>query len=55
MMISLVKKATWGGKSHKSGSTHDVDAKLASKLISRGYAEIHVEPKEDEDGSATDK
>ena len=55
MMISLLNKATWKGKSHKSGSTHDVDVKLASKLISRGYAEVYVEPKEDEDGAAADK
>ncbi len=55
MMISLLKKATWGGKSYKSGTSHDVAPSVASKLISRGYAEIYVEPKEDKDGAATDE
>ena len=55
MMISLLKKAAWGGKSYKSGTNHDVSPSVASKLISRGYAEIYVEPKEDKDGAASDK
>ncbi len=54
MKITLLKKASWGGKSYKSGSSHDVDDKVAGKLISRGYAEVYVEPKEVDDGSATE-
>jgi len=52
MQIKLIKKAQWGGKQHKSGGVHDVDAALADKLIARGYAEKHVV--EDADASAAD-
>lgn len=55
MQIKLTKKAQWGGQSHKSGSTHDVDAALAAKLIARGYAKEYVaEAVEDEDATAAD-
>lgn len=55
MQIKLTKKAQWGGQSHKSGSTHDVDAALAAKLIARGYAkEYVVEAVEDEDATAAE-
>ena len=53
MQIKLTKKAQWGGQSHKSGTTHDVDAALAAKLISRGYAEQYTpEAVESEDATA---
>jgi hypothetical protein len=54
MKITLLKKASWGGKSYKSGSNHDVDPSVANKLISRGYARVYVKSKEAKDGSATD-
>lgn len=55
MQIKLTKKAQWGGQSHKSGSTHDVDAALAAKLIARGYAKEYVaEAVEEEDATATE-
>ena len=54
MKITLLKKASWGGKSYKSGSNHDVDPSVANKLISRGYARVYVKSKEAIDGSATD-
>jgi len=52
MKITLLKKASWGGKSYKSGSSHDVDDKIAGKLISRGYAEVYTPSEEVEDGPA---
>lgn len=55
MKITLLKKAEWAGESHKAGSSHDVARAVADKLISRGYAEVYVEPKEVDDGSATDE
>ncbi len=55
MMITLIKKASWGGKSHKSGSSHDVDDRVADKLIFRGYAEVYTPPEEVEDGPASDE
>lgn len=56
MQIKLTKKAQWGGQSHKSGSTHDVDAALAAKLIARGYAKEHTgkDAVEDDDATATE-
>ena len=50
MQIKLKKKAQWGGVQHRSGSIHDVDADLADKLISRGYAEEYI-PSEDQDAA----
>lgn len=55
MKITLLKKATWAGKNHKAGSSHDVDRAVADKLISRGYADVYTETKEVEDGSAADE
>ena len=56
MKIKLTKKTQWDGVSHKSGSTHDVDAALAAKLIARGYAKEYVaeEAVEDEDATAAE-
>lgn len=57
MKIKLTKAASWGGDKHRSGSVHDLDGKIAVKLIARGYAKAHDkdEPVEvDEDGSATE-
>lgn len=53
MKIKLTKKAEWGGASHKSGSTHDVDAALAAKLIARGYAKEYIAEEAVEDDDAT--
>jgi hypothetical protein len=54
MKIKLIKDATWGGKRGKAGASHIVDAKVAQKLIDRGYAKPYVkEEKAEEDGAAT--
>jgi hypothetical protein len=54
MKITLLKDASWGGKNGKAGASHIVDAKVAQKLIDRGYAKPYVkEEKAEEDGAAT--
>lgn len=54
MRIKLIKKAQWGGQFHNSGTIHDVDATLATKLIARGYAQAHTgkDASENDDGAA---
>ena len=47
MRIKLNKRCTWGGKSHKSGTTHDVEERIAQKLIERGYAGAYDHAKDD--------
>lgn len=44
MKIKLIEPAAWAGSKHRKGSIHDVDLKIAEKLIARGYAEEHIEP-----------
>jgi hypothetical protein len=41
MLIKLLKKASWGGKSHKAGTVLDDCELTAQKLIKRDYAEEH--------------
>jgi hypothetical protein len=54
MKITLIKDASWGGKSGKAGASHTVDDRVAQKLIDRGYAKLYVkEEKAEEDGTAT--
>lgn len=43
MKIKLIEPASWAGSKHRKGSVHDVDDKIAEKLIARGYAEEHVD------------
>lgn len=45
MQIKLIAKAQWGGKSHRAGTIHDVDALIGQKLLDRGLADIY-EPEE---------
>ena len=53
MKITLIKDASWSGKNGKAGASHIVDAKVAQKLIDRGYAKPYVkEEKADKDGTA---
>lgn len=54
MKVTLTKAAQWDGKSHKSGTDHDVSDAVAKKLLSRGYAKKFVK-KAEKDGPATDK
>lgn len=57
MLIKLVEPASWAGKRQKKNSIHDVEDKIAQKLISRGYAQEHTEvaAKEvEEDAPATE-
>jgi len=49
MLIKLLKKASWGGKSHKAGTVHDVCEITAQKLIKRDYAEEHDPSKDVKD------
>ena len=41
MKIKLTKAASWNGEKYRSGTVHDVDDKIANKLIDRGYAKVH--------------
>lgn len=54
MRIKLLKGASWGGHKYKKGSVEDVDALIASKLISRGYAEEYDPSKEVKDADQSE-
>ena len=54
MQIKLLKKAQWGGVVRRSGTVHEVDAVIASKLLERGLAEVY-EPSEVTDAPAADE
>ena len=43
MLVKLTKKAQWGGDVHRAGSVHDVDDRIAEKLIDRGLATAKIE------------
>lgn len=51
MQIKLLKKAQWGGVTRRSGTVHEVDAAIGSKLLERGFAEVY-EPSEVTDAPA---
>jgi hypothetical protein len=55
MKIKLIKAATIHGIKSRANSVHEVIDHVALKLISRGYAEIYVEPEEAEDGDTSDE
>jgi len=57
MKIKLIEPASWAGKRQRKNSVHDVEDKIAKKLISRGYAEEYVETaveEVEEDAPATE-
>ena len=57
MKIKLIEPASWAGKRQRKSSVHDVEDKIAQKLISRGYAEEYVETaveEVEEDAPATE-
>lgn len=57
MKIKLTKSASWDGEKYRSGTVHDLDDKIANKLIGRGYAKLHSkdDPVEvEEDGLAAE-
>lgn len=47
MKIKLTKAASWNGDKYRSGTVHDLDDKIANKLIDRGYAKPHGEVDDD--------
>ena len=56
MKLTLTKDANFGGQKHKRGSDVNVSDIVAQKLLSRGYAELYVEPAEKEpDAPAADE
>lgn len=46
MKITLLKLARWGNITAKQGTTHEVEDRIAQKLIARGYAEEYDESAE---------
>jgi len=46
MLIKLTKKAQWDSEVRRAGTLHDVDPRIAEKLIARGLATTDI--KEDE-------
>lgn len=53
MLIKLTKKAQWGGEARRAGTVHDVDDRVADKLIQRGLATTKVEDDKPEAEDAT--
>lgn len=53
MKITLLKLARWGNITAEQGTTHEVEDRIAVKLIARGYAEEYDEnaevPEEEEE------
>lgn len=53
MLVKLTKKAQWDGDAHRAGSVHDVDDRIAEKLIERGLATAKIEEDKPEADDAT--
>lgn len=43
MKIKLLKLSRWGNMTAEQGTTHEVEDRIAAKLITRGYAEEYDE------------
>lgn len=43
MLIKLTKKAEWNSEVRAPGTLHDVDPRIAEKLIARGLATTDIE------------
>lgn len=55
MLIKLTKKAQWASEVRRSGTVHDVDDRVAQKLIERGLATVKTkEDKPEAEDAATD-
>ena len=53
MKITLLKLSRWGNITAEQGTTHEVEDRIAAKLIARGYAEEYDQnaevPEEEEE------
>lgn len=54
MKVKLTKAASWNGDKYRSGSVHDLNDKIANKLIDRGYAKPHTGKDVSEDASTAE-
>lgn len=57
MLIKLTKKAQWDSEVRRAGTIHEVNPRIAEKLIARGIATVKIEEEapEAEDAPAADE